>query len=70
MSCWPLLLLLLLLLLLGQIGGNMFHVEPQQQFLKTWENTQQWLKLNLETYAHAESEQTLVAPLRGRAKAK
>jgi len=48
----------------------MFPVEPQHQFLKTWENTQQWLKLNLETYVHAQSEQTLVAPLRGRAKAK
>ena len=48
----------------------MFPVEPQHQFLKTWENTQQWLKLNLETYVHAQSEQTLVVPLRGRAKVK
>jgi hypothetical protein len=30
-----------------QIGGNMFSVEPQHQFLKTYEATQKWLHHNL-----------------------
>ena len=37
-----------------QMGGNMFFVEPQHQFLKTWEATQKYLRLNLESYQHAQ----------------
>lgn len=36
------------------IGGNMFSVEPQHQFLKTLETSQRWLRSNLESYVHAQ----------------
>ena len=44
------------------IGGNMFSVEPQHQFLKTWETTQRWLRSNLESYVHAQVLSALSQP--------
>ena len=40
------------------IGGNIFPVEPQHHFLRTWEATQKWLRLNFDAYVRAQTEKT------------